>query len=78
MPYDYTTWPLPIFCIRKIHRLVSGSNPQPWVQKASDKPTTPPSRLHTEQYNYVIEYKASDTSIVYLPNSDRGSEISLG
>ncbi|GFS72752.1 hypothetical protein TNCV_1421341 [Trichonephila clavipes] len=28
----------------RIHRLGPGSNPQPWVQKASDKPTTPPSR----------------------------------
>ncbi|GFX79159.1 hypothetical protein TNCV_4747431 [Trichonephila clavipes] len=29
----------------KIHRLGQGSNSQPWVQKASDKSTTSPSRL---------------------------------
>ncbi|GFW74436.1 HTH_Tnp_Tc3_2 domain-containing protein [Trichonephila clavipes] len=29
----------------KINRLGPGSNPQPWVQKASDIPTTLPSRL---------------------------------
>ncbi|GFV94692.1 hypothetical protein TNCV_3864151 [Trichonephila clavipes] len=32
------------FCIMKIHRLEPGSKPQPWVQKAIDKPTTPPNR----------------------------------
>ncbi|GFT01965.1 hypothetical protein TNCV_2673031 [Trichonephila clavipes] len=32
--------PAPIFKnFRKIHRLGLGLNPQPWVQKASDKPT---------------------------------------
>ncbi|GFW75048.1 hypothetical protein TNCV_447541 [Trichonephila clavipes] len=40
----HTTWPLLIFCIMEIHRLGPGSNPQHWVLKASDKPTTPPSR----------------------------------
>ncbi|GFW99741.1 hypothetical protein TNCV_3419711 [Trichonephila clavipes] len=44
MPHNHTTWPLSIFCIRKIHRLGPESNPQPSVQKASDKTTTPPSR----------------------------------
>ncbi|GFW30628.1 hypothetical protein TNCV_455661 [Trichonephila clavipes] len=44
MPYNHTTWPMSIFCIRKIDRLGPGSSPQPWVQKASDKSTTPPSR----------------------------------
>ncbi|GFY36642.1 structural maintenance of chromosomes protein 2-2 [Trichonephila clavipes] len=29
---------------RKFHRFEPGSNSQPWVQKASDKPTTPPHR----------------------------------
>ncbi|GFW18981.1 hypothetical protein TNCV_164962 [Trichonephila clavipes] len=43
MPYNHTTGLLSTFCIRKIHRLGPGSNPQPWVQKARDKPTTPPS-----------------------------------
>ncbi|GFU91918.1 transposable element Tcb2 transposase [Trichonephila clavipes] len=47
MPYNHTTWPLSIFCIRKIHHLGPGSNPQPWEQKASDKPTMPPSRQKT-------------------------------
>ncbi|GFU20279.1 hypothetical protein TNCV_4933541 [Trichonephila clavipes] len=42
--HNHTTWPLLIFCIMKIHRLGPGSNPQPWVQKASDKPASPPSR----------------------------------
>ncbi|PRD36592.1 UNVERIFIED_CONTAM: hypothetical protein NCL1_08206 [Trichonephila clavipes] len=44
MPRNHTTWTLWIFCVMKIHRLGSGSNPQPWRQKASDKPTTPPNR----------------------------------
>ncbi|GFX39612.1 hypothetical protein TNCV_2103561 [Trichonephila clavipes] len=44
MPSNHTTWPLSIFCIMKIHRLGPGSNPQPKVQKGSDKPITPPSR----------------------------------
>ncbi|GFU76884.1 hypothetical protein TNCV_4520401 [Trichonephila clavipes] len=39
-----------IFCIMKIHCLGPGSNPQPWEQKASDKPITPPSR-----FPYVIK-----------------------
>ncbi|GFT49280.1 hypothetical protein TNCV_4582771 [Trichonephila clavipes] len=30
-----------------IHRLGPWSNPQPWVQKASDKPNTPHSRTAT-------------------------------
>ncbi|GFX12085.1 hypothetical protein TNCV_2998681 [Trichonephila clavipes] len=29
----------------KIHQLSTESNPQPRVQKTSDKPTTPPCRL---------------------------------
>ncbi|GFS48856.1 hypothetical protein TNCV_293141 [Trichonephila clavipes] len=45
MAYNPTTWPQSIFCIMRFHRLGPGSNPQPWVQKASDKPTTPPRRL---------------------------------
>ncbi|GFU17540.1 hypothetical protein TNCV_616951 [Trichonephila clavipes] len=45
MLYNHTTWPLSIFCIMKIHRLGPGSNPPPCVEKASDKPTTPPSKL---------------------------------
>ncbi|GFY27292.1 hypothetical protein TNCV_2069121 [Trichonephila clavipes] len=45
MPYNHTTWPLSIFCIMKLRRFGPGSNSQPWVQEASDKPTTPPSRL---------------------------------
>ncbi|GFS62453.1 hypothetical protein TNCV_1262441 [Trichonephila clavipes] len=40
MQYNHTTWQLSIFSIMKIHRLEPGSNPQPWVQNASDKPTT--------------------------------------
>ncbi|GFW18260.1 hypothetical protein TNCV_4007991 [Trichonephila clavipes] len=44
MPYNHTTWPLSIFCIMKIHRLGPGWNPQPRLQKTSDKPTTPSSR----------------------------------
>ncbi|GFU30272.1 hypothetical protein TNCV_4116361 [Trichonephila clavipes] len=40
MPYNHhTQWPQ-----SKIHRLLTGSNPQPWVQ-TRDKQTTPPSRL---------------------------------
>ncbi|GFW86308.1 uncharacterized protein TNCV_4330921 [Trichonephila clavipes] len=37
----------------KIHRLGPGSNPQPWVQRASDKPTTPPSRLKQYKYDFA-------------------------
>ncbi|GFW95920.1 uncharacterized protein TNCV_1625801 [Trichonephila clavipes] len=44
MPYNHTAWPLSIFCIKKIHRLGPGSNPQPWKQNDSDKPTKPPNR----------------------------------
>ncbi|GFV83804.1 hypothetical protein TNCV_2555901 [Trichonephila clavipes] len=43
-----------IFCIRKIHRLRPGSNPQPWIQKASVKPTTPPSRLVTGSHVFSL------------------------
>ncbi|GFY17111.1 hypothetical protein TNCV_1088871 [Trichonephila clavipes] len=40
----------------KIHRFRPESNPQPWVQKASDKPTTPPSN--------VVPSKHSVTSLL--------------
>ncbi|GFS50021.1 integrase catalytic domain-containing protein [Trichonephila clavipes] len=40
------------FCFRKIHPLWPGSNPQPWVQKASDVLTTPPRRLN-ESYQIM-------------------------
>ncbi|GFV48138.1 hypothetical protein TNCV_3554171 [Trichonephila clavipes] len=55
-PYNHTTWPLFIFCLVKIHQLVPGSNPQPYVQKASDKPTTPPSQqcsLSGNEYRHL-------------------------
>ncbi|GFW95458.1 hypothetical protein TNCV_1721601 [Trichonephila clavipes] len=46
MPHNHTAWALSIFCIMKTDRFGPGLNPQPWVQKANDKPTTPPSRQH--------------------------------
>ncbi|GFW19632.1 hypothetical protein TNCV_1605231 [Trichonephila clavipes] len=52
-----------IFYIRKIHRLGPGSNPQPWVQKASDKPATPPNRLSSRKLTYSfypLVYHLSD------------------
>ncbi|GFU17528.1 hypothetical protein TNCV_5069321, partial [Trichonephila clavipes] len=52
MLYNHTTWPLSIFCIMKIHRLGPGSNPPPCVEKASDKPTTPPSGLVAVDTHY--------------------------
>ncbi|GFW24498.1 transposable element Tcb1 transposase [Trichonephila clavipes] len=44
MPYNHVTGPLSILCITKIYQLMTWSNLQPWVRKANDKPTTPPSR----------------------------------
>ncbi|GFW06021.1 hypothetical protein TNCV_4478151 [Trichonephila clavipes] len=44
MQYNHTTWSLSVFCITTW----AGVEPQPGLQKASDKPTMPPSRLPYE------------------------------
>ncbi|GFX68603.1 hypothetical protein TNCV_1800161 [Trichonephila clavipes] len=54
MSCNHTTWPLSIFCIKKIHRLGLGSNPQPWELKGRVKPTTPPSRHVIESVGWVV------------------------
>ncbi|GFX59958.1 hypothetical protein TNCV_4984691 [Trichonephila clavipes] len=63
----------------KIHRLEIGSNPQPWVQKASDKPTTPPSRLFAGTSSEELSVSASPLSqlvdSIINPKPLEGSEL---